>query len=312
MLDGVSLYQLRTFIAAAEEGSFSAAARRLGRAQSVVSQTLASLEGQLRVQLFDRSARYPALTEAGSALLNEARAVAGRMDLFKARARDLASGLEPELSVSIDVMFPMVVFTYAVADFESAFPFTPLRVFVEALGAVLQPVLDKRCTVGVAGSLPLVPPELRQERLLAIPMVMTASPAHPLAHCPPPIPRSELAQHTQLVLSDRSTLSQGKEFGVLSPKTWRFADLGAKHAFLRAGLGWGSMPYTMVEADLAEGKLVELSIEDAWPQGNLLPMLAVHRTDNPPGPAGRWLIQRLKETVSQCPDHTAGRVKALL
>ena len=55
MLDGVSLDQLRTFIAAADEGSFSAAGRRLRRAQSVVSQTLANLEGQLGVKLFDRN-----------------------------------------------------------------------------------------------------------------------------------------------------------------------------------------------------------------------------------------------------------------
>ena len=51
MLDGVSLDQLRTFIAAADEGSFSAAGRRLKRAQSVVSQTLANLEGQIGVNL---------------------------------------------------------------------------------------------------------------------------------------------------------------------------------------------------------------------------------------------------------------------
>ena len=65
MLDGLSLDQVRTFIAAVDEGSFSAAGRRLGRAQSVVSQTLGQLEGQLGVKLFDRGARYPVLTEAG-------------------------------------------------------------------------------------------------------------------------------------------------------------------------------------------------------------------------------------------------------
>ena len=52
MLDGVTLDQVRTFIAAADEGSFSGAGQRLGRAQSVVSQTLANLEGQLGVKLF--------------------------------------------------------------------------------------------------------------------------------------------------------------------------------------------------------------------------------------------------------------------
>src|ERR1700751_4183498 len=115
VLDGVSLDQIRTFIAAADEGSFSAAGRRLGRAQSVVSQTLANLEGQLGVRLFERGGRYPVLTPDGRALLADARAVAGSMDLFKARARGLAGGLEPELSVVVDVMFPTRVLTSAVA-----------------------------------------------------------------------------------------------------------------------------------------------------------------------------------------------------
>src|SRR6202453_2841711 len=102
MLHGVSLDQLRTFIAAADEGSFSAAGRRLKRAQSVVSQTLANLEGQLGVKVFDRSGRFPVLTDQGRALLADARAIAGNVDLFKAQARSLAGGLEPELSVVID------------------------------------------------------------------------------------------------------------------------------------------------------------------------------------------------------------------
>ena len=59
MLEAVTLDQIRTFIAAAAEGSFSAAGRKLHRAQSVVSQTLANLEGQLGVKLFDRRGRLP-------------------------------------------------------------------------------------------------------------------------------------------------------------------------------------------------------------------------------------------------------------
>ena len=93
MLDGVSLDRLRTFIAVADEKSFSAAGRRLRRAQSVVSQTMANLEGQLGVKLFDRSAaRLPVLTDQGRALLSNARAVAGDVDVLKARAKNLAGG----------------------------------------------------------------------------------------------------------------------------------------------------------------------------------------------------------------------------
>jgi DNA-binding transcriptional LysR family regulator len=295
MLDGVTLDQLRTFIAAVDEGSFSAAGRKLRRAQSVVSQTLANLEGQLGVKLFDRKGRLPVLTEQGRALLAHARAVAGDMDLFKAHAKGLAGGLEADLSVVIDVMFPMAIVTAAVTAFHANFPITPLRLYVESLGAVIQPILDGRCALGVLGALPLLPPQFSQERLLPVRIVHVAATKHPLAAYGGIIPTAELAKHVQLVLSDRSTLSEGRDLGVLSPRTWRLADLGAKHAFLRAGLGWGGMPIELIRSDIARGLLVEIGAEGTPPGGFVLPMSAVYLTESPPGPAGRWFINCLKQ-----------------
>jgi DNA-binding transcriptional LysR family regulator len=294
MLDNLSLDQLRTFIAAADAGSFSAAGRKLNRAQSVVSQTLANLEVQSGVRLFDRAGRYPVLTDDGRALLVDARAVVERADAFKARAKDLAGGLEPELSVVVDVMFPMPVLTCAVAAFQAEFPRIPLRILVEALGAVVEPVLDGRCAFGVMGSLPAASAELSGERILATRMVTVAAPQHPLASHRGPIPAPVLGEHLQLVLTDRSALTQGREFGVFSANTWRLADLSAKHAFLLAGLGWGSMPVWAVQTDLDSGVLVRLTIQDLDPEGMIMPMTAIHRSESLPGPAGRWLIERLK------------------
>src|SRR5436305_1109818 len=165
MLDAVTLDQLRTFIAAVDEGSFSAAGRKLRRAQSVVSQTLANLEAQLGVKLFDRSSRYPRLTEEGRSLLADARAVADQMDGFKARARAMREGLEPELSVVTDVMYPMEGLTQAARNSRKMFPHTPLRLYVEALGGVVKPVLDETCTIGIIGSLPTVPEGIQAEPL---------------------------------------------------------------------------------------------------------------------------------------------------
>src|SRR5580658_5967707 len=197
MLDGVSLDQLRTFIAAADEGSFSAAGRRLRRAQSVVSQTLANLEGQLGVKLFDRSGHLPVLTDKGRALLADARAVAGDVDLLKARAKSLAGGLEPELSAAVDVMFPDAVFTHAVAAFQKEFPATLLRFDIES-SAVIEPVLDGRCAIGVVGSWAQAPPQLTHEPLLTTRVPTVVSPKHPLATRRRPIPTAALAQHIQL------------------------------------------------------------------------------------------------------------------
>lgn len=296
MLDGISLDQLRTFIAAAEEGSFSAAGRKLRRAQSVVSQTLANLEGQLRVPLFDRSARYPVLTEEGRALLGEAKTVIYGMDSFKARARTLSEGLEPELSVAVDVMFPMGALTAAVGAFKEQFPTTPLRMYVEALGAVIQPVLEGTCQIGIVGSLPIVPEGTRSEALAQVPMVTVVAPSHPLAALKGPLNSSELERHVQLVLTDRTTLSAGRSYGVLATQIWRLADLGAKHAFLKAGFGWGHMPREMVQRDIDSGDLVSLSLEMHQPSTPSIAMYAVYRGDAPPGPAGRWFIARLKST----------------
>jgi len=152
MIDGVSLDQLRTFIAAADEGSFSAADRRLRRAQSVVSQTLANLEGQLGVKLFDRSARFPVLTDQGRALLADARAVAGNVDHFKARAKGLVGRLELKLSVVVDVIVSGRDFPACCGRIQEKFPATLLKQDVEARETVVQRVLDGRSAVGVMGS----------------------------------------------------------------------------------------------------------------------------------------------------------------
>jgi len=294
MLEALTLDQLRTFIAAAEEGSFSAAGRRLRRAQSVVSHTLANLELQVGLTLFDRGTRYPRLTEAGAALLEGARGAVAGMDAFKARARTLSEGLEPELAVAVDVMFPIATLTTAVQAFQQRYPATPLRLFVEALGAVVQPLLAGQCRIAVIGSLPDVPQDCVSDYLLDVPAVAVAAPSHPLGREHGVILRATAARHVQLVLTDRSPLTSGRDFGVVSPSVWRLADLGAKHAFLKAGLGWGTMPLHMVENDLRDGTLVRLTLETSPVMGQGFSMHAVHRKDMPPGPAGRWFVQQLK------------------
>jgi hypothetical protein len=199
MLDGVSLDQLRTFIAVADEKSFSAAGRRLRRAQSVVSQTMANLEGQLGVKLFDRgAARLPVLTDQGRALLSDARAVAGDVDVLKARAKNLAGGLEPELSVAVDVMYPPAPLTAAVAAFQQEFPSTLLNFEVES-SAVVEPVFDERCVIGLVGSWSRLPPNIAREPLLTVSVPTIVSPRHPLATYNAPIPATVLAGHIQLI-----------------------------------------------------------------------------------------------------------------
>ena len=123
--------------------------------------------------------------------------------------------------------------------------------------------------------------------------VYAIAPHHALARIRGVVPKSRLMEHVQLVLTDRSTLSEGRNFGVLSPLTWRLADLGAKLEFLRAGFGWGHMPLPAIEDSLARKELIRIRIEGSSAYARL-PMHAVYRKDAPPGPAGKAFIRQLK------------------
>jgi DNA-binding transcriptional LysR family regulator len=123
-----TLDQLRIFLAVVEVGSFAGAARQLGRATSVISYSIANLEAQLGVLLFDRnSTRKPRLTEAGRGVLSEARAVTNGINRLRAKVRSLHQGIEAEISLVLDVMLPAARVVDALKAFRTEFPTVSLR-----------------------------------------------------------------------------------------------------------------------------------------------------------------------------------------
>jgi len=290
-----TLDQLQVLSCVVETGSFAAAARRLGRATSAVSYAIDQLEFLLGVALFDRvGTRRPQLTDAGKAVLAEARVVGHGVDILRARVRGLKAGLEAEVAFAVDVMLPTARLVDALQAFQTAFPAIPLRLHVEALGGITQRVLDKAAVVGISGPLDLGVEGLDRRHLGSVRLIPVAAPFHPLARVGRHAP-GEARQHIQLVLTDRSPLTEGRDFGVIGMKSWRLADLGAKHALLLAGVGWGAMPEFMVRGDLDAGRLLMLDLPD-W-KDTAYEFNAIWRTDTPPGPAAHWLIERLAGQV---------------
>jgi DNA-binding transcriptional LysR family regulator len=286
-----SLDQLKVFLIVVETGSFAAAGRKLGRATSAISYAIANLEAQLGLPLFDReSTRKPILTEAGKAVLAEACLVTSGIDHLRAKVKGLLGGLEAEVALAVDIMLPTARLVEALRAFELAFPTVALRLHVEALGAVTQLVRDGVAGIGISGPLFINLPDIHQIQIGGdVELVPVAAPNHALAQASTHAPGSA-RRHVQLVLSDRSSLTEGHDFGVIGRRTWRIADLGTKHALLLAGIGWGNMPEPMVREDLAAGRLVKLKIPEL--HNHLFRFQAIHRTDTPPGPAAAWLIKR--------------------
>jgi len=285
--------QLQIFLAVVENGSFAGAGRKLNRATSVISYGISNLEAQLGIELFDREAtRRPRLTEAGQAVLAEARTVAHGIDGLRAKVKGMLDGLESEVRLAVDVMLPAARLGDVLRAFSKQYPTVALRLSVEALGAVMGLVLDRRAVLGVSGPLAAEKDEIERVAAGSIEMIPVAAPDHPLARAGILAPGAG-RDHIQLVLSDRSALSEGRDFAVLSRRTWRLADLSAKHALLREGIGWGNMPLAMVEADLDSGALVRLAMPDN--PGATYCMSAIYRRDTPPGPAASWLLRQFVE-----------------
>jgi DNA-binding transcriptional LysR family regulator len=282
--------QLRVFLAVVDTGSFAAAGRKLNRAVSVISYGIAHLEAQLGIRLFDREGtRKPVLTVEGRAVLAEARTIGEGMDGLRAKVKGLLEGLEAEVNLALDVMLPPARIATILRGFNHEFPTVSLRLHVEALGAITAMVLDQRAVIGIS-----VPVAAGVEGVDcigagALPMVPVAAPDHPLARMER-IPPGAGRDHIQLVLTDRSRFTDGRDFSVMSPRTWRLADLGAKHSLLREGIGWGNMPLPLIENDLATGTLVRLHMPDH--PGGMYRFAGVWRRDLPPGPAASWLLQQ--------------------
>jgi DNA-binding transcriptional LysR family regulator len=285
-----TLDQLRIFLAIVDTGSFAGAGRRLHRAVSVVSYGIANLEAQLGLTLFEREGtRKPVLTDAGRAVLAEARGVAQGIDGLRAKVKGLLDGLEAEVDLAVDVMLPAERLGRVLRSFATAFPTVALRLHVEALGAVTTMVLDGKAVTGVSGPLAIGVDGILWRDVGRVQMVPVAAPDHPLGRMPV-IPPGAGRDHIQLVLTDRSHFTEGRDYAVMSPRTWRLADLGAKHSLLREGIGWGNMPLPLVEADLMAGTLVRLAMPDN--PGGIYRFAGIWRRDSPPGPAASWLLDQ--------------------
>lgn len=294
MLGNLTLDQLRVLVAVADTGSFSAAGRKLHRVQSAISQTIATLEDVQGVTLFDRSGYRPRLTDAGRALVNQARVILSGTARFEAMAAGMRNELEPELAVAIDPLVPTAPFIDSLHALHNAFPYLPVSFSTEGLGGAERRLRRGDAALAFCILLPSVPEDIVALPLLGVRLLPVVAPTHPLARLGRPVTRADLDEHVQLVLSDPST-ADSQSYGIIGTKIWRFVELGRRLDFLLAGFGWCRMPEYLVAPLLAEERLVPLSVEDdpARAHGPLT-IYAAHMRNHPLGQAGAWLLDNLQ------------------
>lgn len=289
--DALTLDQLELFVAVVDTRSFSAAARQLKRAQSAVSYGIKRLEELLGLELLERSGGGARPTLQGQNLLVEARDVIDQVDRLRAAGRAFSEKVEPEVSISITLLYPLDVFGAIAREMRERFPHTTLRVHSGNLGAAEQDVLSGRTTLGVSGLLDL-PSELVVLPCGQATLARVVSPSHPLARHRGEISSMELRKHLQLVGMDLTAVTNHVRFNVISPRTWRIGDTMIRYQMLLAGAGWTHLPRAWVAADIAAGRMVELRYPKNAPPPSQV-MRAFYRISSPPGPVGQWLLDRV-------------------
>ncbi len=287
----MTIDQLRAFLSVVEEGSFSAAGRRLGRVQSAVSHAMATLETALGVALWDRTTRKPTLTALGRTLYPDAERVVADADQLGQRAAELVAGLEPTVSLCVDSVFPTSALVQLCRTFATKFPTVQLSLQTETLQAVAERVHNGTCDLGVVG--PAARTEgLTRTYLATVPMVAVAAPGHPLARRRGALSATALAGAIQIVLGERGAADTPDQ-AVLSPRTFRVADLSTKHALLLAGIGWGNLPEHLARADLRRQRLRRLRPAAWGPHEHDLALSLIERPRHTSGPARRWVVSQL-------------------
>ncbi|UII70375.1 LysR family transcriptional regulator [Pseudomonas sp. HN11] len=278
---------LQAFVQAATQGSFSAAARKLGKSQSTVSAAVASLEIDLDVVLFDRSSRKPALTPAGYVLLQRAEQVLEASSRLELAASQLSQGLEPKLTIAMSDTYQSQRFEDAVIAFAERYPDLELEWLIAECDDLIDLVQSGRAQIAFIEQQDVYPPDLTsspvQERTET---ALFVSAQHALASLET-IDQQTLKQHRELRLASIVKPYDNRAAG----RVWSAASYLMLMEMAQLGFGWAPLPRWLVER-FGNAGMVELKVR-GWPRS--VTVDALWSRQHPPGPAGSWLLNAMLE-----------------
>jgi DNA-binding transcriptional LysR family regulator len=287
----ISLDALQILDAIDRRGSFSAAGAELFRVPSTISYTVAKLEQDLGVQVFDRHGPKVKLTVAGEALLKEGRYLLKAAEDLEHRVRRVASGWETELSIDLELLFQPIALKDDIEDFYKVADRTRLRFGQGALAGSWESLLDRRTDL-VVGAVGNGPPGGGYQAIPMgiVPFVFAVAPHHPLASVDKPLGKAELLEHRAIVVADSARKVPPRTVGLLfGQETLTVHDMLSKYQMQLAGLGFGHLPEPYARAALASGRLVQKETVEQIPHDTMY--LAWRNGDE--GAALKWWVERL-------------------
>lgn len=284
-----TLERIRHFVAVAESGSMTQAAKELGKVQSAVSTSISLLEADLNLELFDRSRRSLSLTISGEIMLLEAKALLRQVDVVNRRAWDLSQGQTSRLEIALDEALPQEPLLLLLKELAARWPGLELTVWNGTASEVMSYVQEGRSNVAFQFDRGADATSFAQSYIGSVPQAICVAGSHSLAELDQ-VSREDLAAYRQLLIH-----IEGSEQTVVSPSVWRSDSFYVIADMVASGLGWAILPLNIAEYENLRHKLAQLHCQEMvlpplpvrmlWRQGQTLP------------PAAVWMQQRLSELL---------------
>ncbi|GAB2479339.1 LysR family transcriptional regulator [Comamonas humi] len=299
---------IHVFLAVLDRGSFSAAARSLGRVPSAVSMCIAQLEAELNLPLFERRGREPVPLPAALALEPQARLLATQLQQLNTHALALEQGLESRLTLAIAPELLSAPWTVPLAALTGEFPQLNVEVLTAPQADALAMLHSGRAQLAIVFERPSIDgregfQEVGEDTLLAV-----IAPGHPvmqaaragLADGAPVLLREHHLTNTrQIVVASRDwSVTDGRL--AYARDIWRTDNHWAALSMISAAMGWGWLPRQLVQPSVQAGTLAAMEF-DNLSNGVTLYVDVVWSKEHPQGLAARRYVQLARQLMAGSP-----------
>ena len=291
----VALEHWRALVAVVEHGGYANAAEALGKSQSTVSHNIGRLQELLGTGVLRIQGRKAVLTEVGSVVLRRARALLNEAGDIERMARTLAAGVESEVAIAVDTVFPNQVLLPALHSFAQQYPGTRIEVFETVITGVEE--LMARGDVQLAIT-PHVPQGWLGEQLIRLQMCCVAHPDHPLHELGRGVTDQDLKQHRQLVVRETSNRRESRVAWLGAEQRLTVSTMGTRIQALCQGLGFAWSPVLKIQKELDANSLKALPLEHGGER--YIEMYLFLADEIGAGPATRSLAQAIRKRVAKC------------
>jgi DNA-binding transcriptional LysR family regulator len=301
----ISLEHWRSLLAVVDAGGYAQAAEVLHKSQSAVTYAVQKMEALLGVKIFEVVGRKAHLTSTGEVLYRRAKALLDEAGALEGAAGTLAAGWEPELRLSVEIIFPTWLLLQCFARFAEERPQTRIELYESVLSGTEEALLQRRVDLAICSQ---IPPGFMGDHLIRMRFIALAHPDHPLHRLGRELTLQDLRKHRHLIIRDTgSQRRSGSWLG--AEQSWTVSQKATSIHAAVMGLGFAWFPEDTVRGELERGELKPLPLREGGERWGELYLVFADR--DYAGPGARRLAEIIREHVAgSCRKHASEQVEA--